>query len=87
MSNQMQFMTDVFGDAKQVSAKYIAVQIRMDGYEKDEIIINEAENIDKKLAYYQNTYDENLLHKHAAGIKIIDFTYANTYAELEKYFG
>ena len=41
-----------------IDEKYplIAVKVRMDGFPKDEIIINELENAAKKLEYYVNTY-------------------------------
>lgn len=75
-----------FSDAKLYKGKYVAVEVEMNGYDKNEIIVNEHENIDSKLEYYLNVYDENLEHKHSPGIRIIDFTYFNKFEELEKYF-
>lgn len=49
--------------------------IEMPGFNKPELITNPAENLKKKLEYYKNTYDENLEHKHAKGIKIIAYTF------------
>lgn len=47
----------------------------MPGFELPEIIINPAENLEKKLEYYKNTYDEDLKHKYAEGVKIIGYTF------------
>lgn len=49
--------------------------IEMPGFPKPELIINPVENLEKKLEYYRNTYDINLEHKHAKGIKIIGYTF------------
>lgn len=49
--------------------------IEMPGFEQPELITNPAINLSKKLEYYKNTYDENLEHKHAKGIKIIGYTF------------
>lgn len=53
----------------------LGVLVEMPGFESAELIINPVENLEKKLAYYKNTYDENLQHKHAKGIKIIGYTF------------
>jgi uncharacterized protein involved in tolerance to divalent cations len=53
----------------------VGVFIEMPGFESPEIIINPVENLEKKLEYYKNTYDENLKHKYAEGIKIIGYTF------------
>lgn len=38
----------------------VGIFIEMPGFESPEIIINPVENLEKKLDYYKNTYDENL---------------------------
>lgn len=53
----------------------VGVFIEMPGFELPEIIINPAENLEKKLEYYKNTYDEDLKHKYAEGVKIIGYTF------------
>lgn len=53
----------------------IGLFIEMPGFEKPELIVNPLENLPKKLEYYKATYDDNLEHKHAKGIKIIGYTY------------
>lgn len=53
----------------------IGIVIEMPAFKSPEIIFNPPENLQKKLEYYENTYDENLNHKHAEGIKIIGYTF------------
>ena len=53
----------------------VGLFIEMPGFEKPELITNPLENLTKKLEYYKTTYDDNLEHKHAKGIKIIGFTF------------
>lgn len=53
----------------------VGIFIEIPGFVSPEIIINPPENLEKKLDYYKNTYDENLNHKHAEGIKITGYTF------------
>ncbi|WP_338749800.1 hypothetical protein [Bacillus sp. FJAT-52991] len=48
--------------------------VEMPGFEQPELITNPPANLAKKLEYYKATYDENLNHKHAKGIRIIGYT-------------
>ncbi|WP_397331791.1 hypothetical protein [Paenibacillus sp. JSM ZJ436] len=77
----MSDLIEIFNDAKEFNAKYVAVKIEMDGFNKPEVIINERANIDTKLAYYKNTYNEDLTHKYSSGIRIVNYSYGNTYDE------
>ena len=52
----------------------VGLFIEMPGFEYPELITNPPENLEKKLAYYKETYDEDLNHKHAKGISIIAYT-------------
>lgn len=73
-----------FYEANQKDKKYIGVKIQMAGFKKPEIIINENVNFDKKFDYYKKTYNENLTLKTFNGIKIIGFTFGDTFEEIEK---
>ena len=72
-----------FYRAIEMKQKWVGVRIRIGDQPLDEVIINPIENVDAKLKYYQETYDENLFHKNAGGIKIVDFCYGLTYEEIE----
>lgn len=74
-----------FYEASHQDKKYVGVLIEMKGFPKPEVIINENANFDSKFDYYKKTYDENLDHKHAGGIiKIIGFTYGDSFEDIEK---
>lgn len=74
-----------FYEASHQDKKYVGVKVQMYGFEKDEIIINPNENFDKKFDYYKNAYNEDLTHKNAPDkIKMVGFTYGDTFEEIEK---
>lgn len=54
---------------------HLSLLIEMPGFELPEMITNPTVNLEKKLEYYKNTYDENLEHKHAKGIRIVGYTF------------
>ncbi|MBL4951102.1 hypothetical protein JK635_02455 [Neobacillus sp. YIM B02564] len=73
-----------FKNAKVLKQNFVAVRIEMEGFPKAEIIVNPIENADSKLAYYQKTYNENLNHKYAKGIKIVGFTFGEDMKEIQE---
>lgn len=73
-----------FNTAKVLNQKYVGVQIAMEGFTKPEIIINESENFDSKLAYYKKAYNEDLTLKAFNGIRIIGFTFGDNFSEIEE---
>lgn len=72
-----------FYEASQKDAKYVGVKIQMQGVPKPEIIINENENFDSKFDYYKKAYNDDLTLKTFNGIKIIGFTYGDSFEEIE----
>lgn len=81
----MNDLEEVFTFAKQ-RQYYVAVMINIDGYDSHEVNINSYENIDRKLAYYKITYNHDLTHKFAKGIKIVDITYGENFDEIQRDF-
>lgn len=73
-----------FYTASQNDCKYVGVKIQMEGFEKPEIIINENANFDAKFDYYKKAYNEDLTLKTFNGIKIIGFTYGDSFDSIEK---
>jgi len=73
-----------FFEASHNGAKYVGVKIQMQGFPKPEIIVNENENFDSKFAYYKKAYNEDLTLKTFNGIKIIGFTYGDSFEDIEK---
>ena len=72
-----------FNSAKEQGYPYVGVKIKMEGFEEAEVIINPIANFDKKLEYYKNAYNDDLTLKSFNGIKIIGFSYGDTYDEIE----
>jgi len=73
-----------FETAKEQGFTYIGIKIHMDGFPLPEIIINPNANFDKKLEYYKNAYNDDLTLKSFNGIKIIGFSYGDSYEEIEE---
>ena len=84
MNLTMNDLETCFYIASKRGIKYVGVKIQMQGFLKPEIIINENENFDSKFAYYKKAYNEELTLKTFNGIKIVDFTYGNSFEEIEK---
>lgn len=77
-------LQECFGAAAKQNKKYVGVKIQMQGFPKPEIIINENENFDSKFEYYKNAYNDDLTLKTFNGIKIIGFTYGDSFQEIEQ---
>lgn len=85
MEIRMEDLVRCFECAKKNGNKYIGVKIETKGYKEAEIIINPRANFDSKLEYYQNAYNEDLTLKSVPHkIRIIGFTFANSYEEIEQ---
>lgn len=65
--------------------KYVGIKIATIGLEKEEVIINSFENFDDKLNYYRNAYNDDLsLKSDPEKVKIVGFTYSNSFNQIEK---
>jgi hypothetical protein len=62
---------------------FVAVEIHIEGFPTNEIIINRRDNIPSKLKYYEDAYDDDLIHKYSPSISIVDFDYADFVDELK----
>lgn len=80
----MEYLENCFKRAKELNQKYVAIQVYMNGFPRCEIIVNQVENVDTKLEYYKKTYDEELNHKFAEGIKIVGFSFGNSFTDIEE---
>jgi len=72
-----------FDEAYNNGARYVGVKIQMQGFEKPEIIVNQVENFKTKLEYYKKAYNQDLTLRTFNGIKIIGFTYGDTFDDIE----
>ena len=76
-------LENVINEAYMNGARLIAVKIDMIGFEKPEIIINQAENFKAKLEYYKKAYNQDLTLKAFNGIKIVGFTYGDSLDDID----
>lgn len=82
MSN-LEALEECFKTAIQCGMKYVAVKIQTINHTQPEIIINGRDNFEKKLNYYKNSYNEDLVLKSYNGIRIVDFCCANSFEDIE----
>lgn len=76
---KLENLVKCFNTAKEENYKYVGVAIVNEEYDGVEIIINSSENFDNKLDYYLKAYDDNLTLKAYNKIKILGFTFGNTF--------
>lgn len=79
------YLINTFERAKELDYRFVGVLIEIDGYVKPEVIINQVENFDSKLSYYESAYTENLKHKFTKGKRISAITFGNSFSEIEMY--
>lgn len=65
---------------------YFAVEIKVIGCDKPEIIINPHENLESKIRYYSKAYDDDCKLKANPNIEIVNYayTYGNAFNELQE---
>lgn len=88
MCTEFEFKTlkdleELFEDAKKDNATFIAIIVKMEGFQSPEIIVNTNVNFDKKLEYYKNSYNDDLTLKAFNGIKILAGICADSLSEIE----
>ena len=81
---RIQNLERCFKKAIEVGAEYVGVKIHTRGLEGSEVIINPKENFISKMEYYQKAYNDDLTLKNFNGIRIIGFTFANSYEDIQK---
>ncbi|WP_291299862.1 hypothetical protein [Desulfosporosinus sp. BICA1-9] len=81
----IEYLSNTFERAKELDYRFVGILIEKDGFEMPEVIINQVENFDSILAYYEKTYNENLNHKYAEGKRISAFTFGNSFSEIQEY--
>lgn len=77
-------LENCFNGALNNKANYLGIKVQLEDKSYSEVIINERRNFAFKWSYYAETYNEDLTHKHNEKIKIIGFTYGNTFEDIEK---
>lgn len=67
----MKDLVDVFNECKKYNLP-ICVILKLPDTPSNELIINPPDNFEKKLDYYKDIYDENLVNKNNSEIKIVN---------------
>lgn len=67
----MKDLIDAFEECKKYNLP-ICVILKLPDTPSNELIINPPDNFEKKLDYYKNMYDENLVNKNNSEIKIVN---------------
>lgn len=78
------YLKNCFAQATQKGYKFIGLMVQLEDLTEPEIIVVQRSNFDSKLAYIQETYDNNLRSRMNENIAIIGFTYDNTFEGLEQ---
>lgn len=79
------YLSNTFERAKELDYRFVGVLIEMVGFAKPEVTINQVENFDSMLAYYEKNYNENLHHRFAEGKRISAFTFGNSFSDIQEY--
>ncbi|MDO6634283.1 hypothetical protein [Bacillus thuringiensis] len=87
MELTLEGLEQCFNEAVSEEVNYVAVQIEMDGFSSDEVIINDKHNIISKLEYYKKTYNEDLEHRYAPGIRIVGYAYGYSFSGVQRELG
>lgn len=80
----MEYLENCFNRAMELGVNYVGVKIALPDAEGFEVIINGYENFEYKKEYYKKTYGEDLEHKFVGGLKIVGFTFGNSFKEIEE---
>lgn len=85
MNYTMKDLIQIFEEAIEEEAHCIVVELKIEGCEDSEYIINSYVNFKNKLNYYKNTYNENLEHKFDAKVKIVNISYHFSLNDMVEY--
>lgn len=73
-----------FNKAIESGYHFIGLSFYIEGFPEDEVIINGRENFKKKLDYYLETYDDNLVHKYSKSkVVITGCAFGDSYDEIQ----
>lgn len=75
-------LTRAFESEWAKSSNWVCVVVKLPNGQ-EEFIINGHTNFEDKLEYYQNAYNEDLTLKANPKIMIVDYTFGNTFSEIQ----
>lgn len=83
MTLKMNNLIRCFVAATKYGANYIGVKVKHEDSAGAEVIINPSVNFKDKLEYYKNAYNEDLVLKKCNKIRIIGFTYGDSFESIQ----
>lgn len=78
-----QYLHNCIKVALEEESKYIGILIQLPDCRRPEVIINPAINFEKKWEYYDGAYNNELELRFNPKVKIVGFTHADSFAEIE----
>lgn len=72
MTKLEEMVVYLLDDQNKMDNELFFITVKIDGAERDEMIINHISQLEHKVSYYEHTYDEDLHHKHG-NFEIIDY--------------
>lgn len=79
-------LLEIFNNAlSKENANFVYVQVKMDGFDDKEIIVNPKANFQKKLDYYDKAYDDDLKLKANPSIQITGYGWAECFEDIDFY--
>jgi hypothetical protein len=67
----MKQLETIFANAIEDDSSAVFVEVTIPNQNYTEFIVNKLESLENKLAYYKNTYTQDLVHSKCDAIKII----------------
>lgn len=64
MTKLEEMVTYLLDDQNKIDNELFFITVKIEGAERDEMIINHISQLEHKVSYYEHTYDEDLHHKH-----------------------
>lgn len=82
-NDSLQGLVELFQCESAKAHNYMGVAVQIEDADAPEIIIVSKVNFENKVAYYQNAYDENLRLKTNPKIRIVGYSLALCFNDLE----
>ncbi|TKH81013.1 hypothetical protein FC686_07460 [Bacillus cereus] len=82
MKSKLTEMKELLREMRSKKMSFFYIVVQMKGFKKNELIVNHVSNLEKKIEYYLKTYDANLNHKFADGVKIVSYGIAHSLEDI-----
>lgn len=87
MELTMKNLDKCFNGAYNEEAKYIGVLIAIKQQHTYKTVIVSVDSFPSEQKFLRETYNDDLTHKYSEGLRIVGFTHANSFAEIQRLLG